>query len=77
MPTTDPATPILPLIVGSAENALALANHLQQHGILALAIRPPTVPPGSARVRLSLRADLTDDDFAHVHHTLTHLTPPR
>ncbi|MEM1026673.1 MAG: aminotransferase class I/II-fold pyridoxal phosphate-dependent enzyme [Planctomycetota bacterium] len=58
----DEPTPIVPLTVGSNEAALAFAEHLQQAGILAVAIRPPTVPSGSARVRLSLRADLTDDD---------------
>lgn len=56
-------TPIFPLIVGSAEAALALADHLRRHGIHAPAIRPPTVAPGSARVRVTLRADLRDDDL--------------
>jgi len=55
-------TPILPLVTGSAESALALAARLRDAGILAVAIRPPTVPPGAARVRLSLRADLSDED---------------
>ena len=63
LPPTSQVTPILPLIVGSAERAIALAAHLQGRGLLAVAIRPPTVPPGSARVRLSLRADLED---AHI-----------
>ncbi len=51
-------TPILPLIVGDDTAALALSAHLETAGILAPAIRPPTVAPGSARVRLTLRADL-------------------
>lgn len=63
LPQTLQVTPILPLIVGSAERAIALATHLRSRGLLAVAIRPPTVPPGSARVRLSLRADLDD---AHI-----------
>ncbi len=64
LPTPDPRppTPIIPLIVGSSEAALALSAHLESQGILAPAIRPPTVPPGRARVRLSLRCDLTDQD---------------
>ncbi len=57
----DP-TPIIPLIVGHNDAALALAQRLQDAGFLAVAIRPPSVTPGSARVRLSLRADLTDQD---------------
>ena len=53
-------TPILPLITGDAASALALADHLAQWGVLAPAIRPPSVPRGAARVRLSLRCDLED-----------------
>lgn len=60
MPERSVTTPIIPLIVGEADRAIALAEHLTTHGILAPAIRPPTVAPGSSRVRLSLRADLED-----------------
>ena len=60
------ATPIVPLRVGGVEAALGLQDQLQAAGVLAVAIRPPTVAAGSARVRLSLRADLTDDDVDRV-----------
>lgn len=53
--------PIVPLIVGESQAALALSQHLLAEGLAAPAIRPPTVAPGSSRVRLSLRADMTDD----------------
>ncbi|MEM7577114.1 MAG: 8-amino-7-oxononanoate synthase [Planctomycetota bacterium] len=59
---TDDPTPIVPLTLGQNEAALAFADQLQQAGFLAVAIRPPTVAPGTARVRLSLRCDLTDDE---------------
>jgi len=59
-------TPILPLVVGSAEAALALASQLRDRGFHAPAIRPPTVPDGRSRVRISLRCDLSDDDVARL-----------
>lgn len=58
-----PLTPIFPLVVGTAQAALAMAERMQDAGVLAVAIRPPTVPPGTARVRVSLRADLTDQEL--------------
>lgn len=63
LPASEPATPIVPLIVHTSERALDLAAHLERAGLLAVAIRPPTVSPGAARVRVSLRADLADDDL--------------
>lgn len=56
-------TPIVPLIVGEAEAAVRLSDHLRGCGFFAPAIRPPTVAPHAARVRLGLRADLEDDDI--------------
>ncbi|MEM9021226.1 MAG: 8-amino-7-oxononanoate synthase [Planctomycetota bacterium] len=61
-----PTTPIFPLMVGTESAALALARRLQEQGVLAVAIRPPTVAPGTARVRCSLRADLDDQDLEQV-----------
>ena len=49
-------TAIQPLVVGSNNMALRLSEHLQAHGILVPAIRPPTVPVGTARLRISLSA---------------------
>lgn len=59
-------TPIFPLIVGEPQAAVEAQARLEKQGILAVAIRPPTVPPGSARLRLSLRADLTDDEMQKI-----------
>ncbi len=50
--------PILPLLVGDDGKALALQQRLEAAGLLTVAIRPPTVPEGTARLRLVLRADL-------------------
>ena len=49
-------TAIQPLIVGDNHEALALSAALQAQGILVPAIRPPTVPVGMARLRISLSA---------------------
>ncbi|WP_398326873.1 aminotransferase class I/II-fold pyridoxal phosphate-dependent enzyme [Vulcanococcus sp.] len=50
--------PILPLLVGDNQDALALQQQLERAGLLSVAIRPPTVPAGTARLRLVLRHDL-------------------
>lgn len=63
IPQGEFVIPIVPLVVGDAARAVALAEHFYAHGILAAPIRPPTVAPGSSRVRLSLRADMTE---AHI-----------
>ena len=47
---------IVPVVVGAEEEALALNRYLEESGYLAVAIRPPTVEPGSARIRLALNA---------------------
>ncbi|MCP9849158.1 aminotransferase class I/II-fold pyridoxal phosphate-dependent enzyme [Cyanobium sp. Morenito 9A2] len=50
--------PILPLLVGEDDRALDLQRHLETEGLLSVAIRPPTVPAGTARLRLVLCRDL-------------------
>lgn len=55
-------TPIQPLLVGGNAEALALSARLAGEGLLVPAIRPPTVPQGTARLRISLSADHGIDD---------------
>ena len=56
-------TAIQPLIVGDNDAALALANGLWERGLWVPAIRPPTVPTGTARLRISVSAAHTADDI--------------
>ena len=52
----DPQSAIVPLIPGSPEVALAASATLEEHGFLVAAIRPPTVPAGTARLRFTFSA---------------------
>jgi 8-amino-7-oxononanoate synthase len=59
----DDPTPIIPLIVGEADAAVALSHQLEAAGFYAPAIRPPSVPKGTSRVRVSVHANLTDEQL--------------
>jgi 8-amino-7-oxononanoate synthase len=63
-------TPIQPIILGSAARALAASDALWEEGIWVSAIRPPTVPEGSARLRVTLSAAHAPDDVARLVETL-------
>jgi len=52
---------IVPILLGSADRAVKVSRALLDRGYFVAAIRPPTVPPGTARLRVSLQADHTDD----------------
>ncbi|MCY1354196.1 8-amino-7-oxononanoate synthase [compost metagenome] len=52
----DSATPIQPILIGGSRQAVELSAELRGHGIMVGAIRPPTVPAGSARLRVTLSA---------------------
>ncbi|MBI2089796.1 MAG: 8-amino-7-oxononanoate synthase [Deltaproteobacteria bacterium] len=58
---------IQPLIVGDAQKCMALSEQLLQKGVFAQGIRPPTVPPGTSRLRITLMATHTHD---HLHRAL-------
>ena len=54
-------SPIIPIVVGEERAAVAAAAALFDRGLLVPAIRPPTVPPGSSRLRVALSAAHTDE----------------
>jgi 8-amino-7-oxononanoate synthase len=56
-PTPPPRGGIFPIIVGSDERALAVSRGLAEHGFFVPAIRPPTVPEGAARLRITISSD--------------------
>lgn len=68
--TGSSATHIVPIIIGSSESALALSDYLKENNIWATAIRPPTVPQNSARVRFTFTAAHTQNDLNHLIDTL-------
>lgn len=56
-------SPIFPILVGGAEEAINLAATLQESGLFCQAIRPPTVAPGSSRLRIALSSELEPRDI--------------
>lgn len=64
-------SPIVPVIVGAEEAALRMAERLLQHQLYVPAIRPPTVPPGTSRLRISLSLRHTPQQVARLIQTLS------
>jgi len=62
----DSATPIQPLVIGTNADAVRLSRELLQRGLLVPAIRIPTVPVGTARLRITLSAAHSADDVAQL-----------
>jgi 8-amino-7-oxononanoate synthase len=69
--TGQSVTPIVPVIVGDAGRAMAMAAALLDRGIFCPAIRPPTVSPHTSRLRISLTADHTEEDLGRLVEALT------
>jgi 8-amino-7-oxononanoate synthase len=59
----EPVSPIVPVVLGEPEAALEAARLLEEHGFLVTAIRPPTVAPGTARLRLTFTAQHPDAEI--------------
>jgi 8-amino-7-oxononanoate synthase len=69
----DSDTAIQPLVIGDNAAAVAVSEKLVEHGLLVPAIRPPTVPPGSARLRISLSAGHSEADVTRLIESLNAL----
>ena len=61
-------TPIMPILIGDAETALSFADHLFTEGVYAPAIRPPTVPDATSRIRVTVTSEHT---MSHIDQALT------
>ncbi len=59
-------SPIIPIVVGSSERAVALSQLLFEQGMWVNAIRPPTVPEGTARLRVTLMSTHTQEDISRL-----------
>jgi 8-amino-7-oxononanoate synthase len=60
------------VILGSNEIALHVARQLQSNGFAVRAIRPPTVPPGTSRLRLSLTSKITHEQVSRLCELIVH-----
>ena len=58
---TNTPSPIIPVLIGDPAKTLELRNHLLENGIMVGAIRPPTVPPHTSRLRISLHTGVTSE----------------
>ena len=59
-------TPIFPILIGHNEDTLAVSNYLYEAGIIGTAIRPPTVPIGESRIRLTVTAAHNKEQIDYV-----------
>ncbi|HEV3152780.1 MAG TPA: aminotransferase class I/II-fold pyridoxal phosphate-dependent enzyme [Candidatus Baltobacteraceae bacterium] len=63
IPVPDRFVPIVPVQAGSERAAMEMMNRCLERGVYAPAVRPPTVPPGGSRLRVSVRADHTAEQI--------------
>jgi 8-amino-7-oxononanoate synthase len=70
LPVLEGASHIVPILIGDSTRTMALARAVREKGVLSGAIRPPTVPPGTARLRLSLSLAHEPDELAAAAHLI-------
>ena len=71
-----PSSAVVSVILGAPEVAFAAATACLEHGVRVGCFRPPTVPAGTSRLRLTARASLSDDDMALAREVLTDVLFP-
>jgi len=68
-------TPIIPIIIGDADKTMTISQKLFEKGIFVSGIRPPTVPKGQSRLRITVTANHTKEDLECLASSLQELTP--
>jgi 8-amino-7-oxononanoate synthase len=76
LPTTPPSGAVTSVILGDPDRTVAAAEQCAGHGVRVGCFRPPSVPDGRSRLRLTARADLTEEDFARVSTALREIPKP-
>lgn len=66
---------IVPVVIGESEDTMRIGAELRERGILVGAVRPPTVPMGTSRLRITLSAAHTDDDIERLLGALSEVLP--
>jgi 8-amino-7-oxononanoate synthase len=69
--TCGTGSQIVPVVIGKNEDTISAAEHLQRGGFAVRAIRPPTVPAGSARLRFSLTAAISQAEIDRLQKSLS------
>jgi glycine C-acetyltransferase/8-amino-7-oxononanoate synthase len=69
-------SPILPLIIGDAGKCMKFSDQLLERGVFAQGIRPPTVPPGSSRLRITVMATHTREHLDRALKVFKEVTEP-
>lgn len=75
IPVLDSASPIQPIILGKETTAINVANHLLKQGFYVRPIRPPTVPRGTSRIRLTITASHTNEEIIRLVGALKEVIP--
>ena len=70
---TKTESPILPIIVNDPALAVEMSKHLKEKGIYIPAIRPPTVPKGTSRLRVTVTAEHTSEQIDLALKTIQHV----
>jgi len=75
LPAPQGVTPVIPLVIGDADAAVSVTERALGRGVFAQAIRPPTVPAGTSRLRLTVMASHTKSELREAANTIAAAVP--